>query len=197
MLIQQHSGGNGFGYGFGAAGLTQGKDFNCNTGICYAIGAANDALFKKLQQNLNVLSGLGGFSQLTVDGFIGPATVSALSMLKKLGFDTSPYATKEAVAASAQLISDILVNLAKTQETMAMALNQQSPLRTPGTAVAFQPTSAAAAAAITAQLPGASPFAAKLPQIKSKTLWWIAGGLAVATAVGGIGYVVYRRKARS
>jgi len=197
MLIQQHSGGNGFGYGFGAAGLTQGKDFNCNTGICYAIGAGNDALFKKLQMSLNVLSGLGGFAQLTVDGFIGPATVAALASLKKLGFDTSPYSTKEKIAASAQLITDIIVNLAKTQEAMAMALNQQSPLRPTGTAVAFQPTSAAAAAAITAQLPGASPVAAMLPKIKSKTLWWIAGGLATALAVGGVGYVVYRRKARS
>ena len=196
MLIQQHSGGNGFGYGFGAAGLTQGKDFNCNSGICYAIGAANDALFKKLQQNLNVLSGLGGFSQLTVDGFIGPATVSALGTLKKIGFDASAYSAKEAVAANAQLISDILANLAVAQQAVASATGQMSPLKSPGTAVAYQPTSAAAAAAITAQLPGASPLAAKLPKISSKTLWWIAGGLAVATVVGGVGYVVYRRKGR-
>lgn len=197
MLIQQHSGGNGFGYGFGAAGLTQGKDFNCNTGICYAIGAANDALFKKLQMSLNVLSGLGGFAQLTVDGFIGPATISALGSLKKLGFDASAYATKEAVAVNVQVINDILGGLAQAQQSMAVATGQQSPLKPPGTAVAFQPTNAAAAAAITAQLPGVSPVSAMLPKIKSKTLWWIAGGLAVATAVGGVGYVIYRRKARS
>lgn len=196
MLIQQHSGGNGFGYGFGAAGLTQGKDFNCNAGICYAIGAANDALFKKLQMNLNVLSGVGGFSQLKVDGFIGPATVSALASLKKLGFDASAYSSKEAVAVNAQLISDILGGLAQAQQSMAVATGQPSPLKSPGTAVAYQPTSAAAAAAITAQLPGASPVAAMLPKIKSKTLWWIAGGLAAALTVGGVGYVVYRRKGR-
>jgi len=197
MLIQQHSGGNGFGYGFGATGLTKGKDYNCNASICYAIGAANDALFKKLQQNLNVLSGLGGFSQLTVDGFIGPATVSALASLKKIGFDPSAYTTKEAVATNAQLLSDILANLAVTQQAVATATGQPSPLRPAGTAVAYQPNTAAAAAAITAQLPGTSPIAAKLPKLSSKTLWWIAGGLAAALTVGGVGYVVYRRKARS
>lgn len=197
MLIQQHSGGNGFGYGFGAAGLTKGKDYNCNSSICYAIGAANDALFKKLQQNLNVLSGLGGFSQLTVDGFIGPATVAALATLKKIGFDPSAYTTKEAVATNAQLISDILANLAVTQQAVATATGQPSPLRPGGTAVAYVPPTGSTLPAMTAQLPGASPIAAKLPKLSSKTLWWIAGGLAAALTVGGVGYVVYRRKARS
>lgn len=195
MLIQQHSGGFGYGYGFGAAGLTKGKDYNCNASICYAIGAANDALFKKLQQSINVLSGVGGFKPLTVDGFIGAATVSALAALKKIGFDPSAYGTKEAVATNAQLLVDILAGLAATQQAVATATGQPSPLKPAGTAVAYQPNNAAAAA-ITAQLPGASPVAAMLPKIKSKTLWWIAGGLAAALAVGGVGYVVYRRKGR-
>lgn len=194
MLIQQHSGGNGFGYGFGAAGLTKGKDYNCNASICYAIGATNDALFKKLQQNLNVLSGVGGFSQLVVDGFIGPATLAALAALKKIGFDPSAYTTKEAVATNAQMLVDLLASLANIQQTTAIATGQPSPLKPAGTPVAYQPS--AAAAAITAQLPGASPVAAMLPKVKSKTLWWIAGGLAAALTVGGVGYVVYRRKAR-
>lgn len=194
MLIQQHTGGFGYGYGFGAAGLTKGTDYNCNSSICYAIGKDNDALFKKLQQNLNVLSGLGGFSQLVVDGFIGPATVAALASLKKIGFDPSAYSTKEAVAAGAPTLVPTLASLAQIQQSTAIATGQPSPLKPAGTAVAYQPS--AAAAAITAQLPGASPVAAMLPKIKSKTLWWIAGGLAAALTVGGVGYVVYRRKAR-
>lgn len=195
MLIQQHSGGNGFGYGFGAAGLTKGKDYNCNASICYAIGATNDALFKKLQQNLNVLSGVGGFSPLVVDGFIGPATVAALAALKKIGFDPSAYGTKEAVATNASMLVDLLASLANIQQTTAIATGQPSPLKPPGTAVAYQPPTGSMPN-ITAQLPGASPVAAMLPKIKSKTLWWIAGGLAAALTVGGVGYVVYRRKAR-
>jgi len=196
MLIQQHSGGNGFGYGFGAAGLTKGKDYNCNSSICYAIGAGNDALFKKLQQNLNVLSGVGGFPQLTVDGFIGKDTLTALASLKKIGFDPSAYSTYDAIAANAATLVDLLANLATIQSTMAIAAGQPSPLRPAGTAVAYQPPASSGIPTMTAQLPGSSSAAAMLPKLKSKTLWWIAGGLAAALTVGGVGYVVYRRKAR-
>jgi lysozyme family protein len=201
MLIQQRSGGNGFGYGFGAAGLIQGKDFNCNATICYGTASRGkgviDDLFKKLQQNLNVLSNVGDFKPINVDGFIGKDTLSALAALKQIGFDASAYSTKEAVAQNAEILTGILRNLAVVQTTVAVATNQPSPLAPPGTPITYQPPQgAAAAAAITAQLPGASPLAAKLPKISSKTLWWIAGGLAVATVVGGVGYVVYRRKGR-
>lgn len=169
MLIQS----NGYGYGFGAESLpqllTQAKDFNCNASICYAIGAGNDALFKKLQSSINVLAGVGGFAPIAVDGFIGAGTIAALQALGKIGL-ANPPTTKEAAAQNAQSLVNALATLAAK--------------------------SAAATAAIgPMQLPGTSPAAAAaLPKPTSKMLWWILGGLAVVGTVGGIGYVVYRRK---
>lgn len=189
MLIQSHSGANGY-YGFGAGlgALTQSKDFNCNSSICYAIGKENDALFKLLQQRINALSGIGGFQPLVVDGFIGAATVGALQALGKVGL-TSPPATKEQAAARASELITALTSLATVKVASGQAL---SPTGTPVTyqppppSVAIQPT----------QIPGASPAAAALPKVKSKALWWILGGIVGVATVGGVGYVVYRRKAR-
>jgi hypothetical protein len=191
MLIQAHSGGNGFGYGFSAAGLTQGKDFNCNNAICYAIGPTNDALFKQLQMKTNVFSGAAGFKPLTVDGFIGAATVTALQAIKRLGLATAP-STKEAVAANAGMLIDLLQNLAVVQQAGGM---RPSPS---GTAVAYQPPPGVHQTTTIGpvQIPGMSPAAAALPKVKSKTLWWILGGVVAVLGVGGVGYIVYRRKAR-
>lgn len=189
MLIQSHSGANGF-YGFGAGlgALTQSKDFNCNSSICYAIGKDNDATFKLLQQRINALSGVGGFRPLAVDGFIGAATVMALQALKKVGLE-SPPSTKEQAAARAPELIGQLTGLA------AVAVASGKALTPTGTAVTFQPTTAPTLHP--AQIP-ASAAAAALPMPKSKkTLYWILGSVVGILAVGGVGYVVYRRKARS
>lgn len=199
MLIQSHSGGaNGY-YGFGAelGALTQTKDFNCNQSICYAVGKENDALFKKLQMNINVFSGRVGFKPLVVDGFIGAATVAALQALVKIGLQ-SPPSTKEQAAANAPLLVDVLAKMAQIQTATPGA----PALSPPGAPVTFKPpaptpTPTIAPTISPAQLPGAAPAATVLPKPKSKTLYWILGGLAAVLAVGGVGYVVYRRKARS
>lgn len=189
MLIQSYSGASGFGYGFGAAGLTKGTDFNCNSSICYAIGKTNDATFKTLQQRINALSGAGGFKQLSVDGFIGAATVAALQALGKIGLEAPP-STKEQTASRAPELITQLTGLAAAVAAQGKAL---SPT---GTAVTFHPT-APPPTLNPAHVPGASPAAAAAVTMgKSKKMWWILGGLVGVAAVGGVGYVVYRRKVR-
>jgi len=176
MLIQSQRGGGTYGFGATAANrpLTQGTDYNCNASICYAIGAANDALFKKLQQGVNMLASAAGIAPIIVDGWIGKETVAALQALTKLGFNATMYKTNTAIARDAHALIAQLASLAATSGAAATA--------------ALQP----------GQLPGSSPAAAAaaLPTLKGKTLWWIVGGLATVLAVGGVGYVVYRRKAR-
>jgi lysozyme family protein len=185
--------------GLGAPALVKGQDFNCNVSICYGIGAANDALFQQLQMKLNTLSGAAGFAPIRVDGFIGRETLAALAALKKIGFDPSPYATKEAVAANARTLVELLTGLANIQETVAKASGQPSPLRPPGTPVRPPGVPATPPSAlpppITAELPPGMLPAAALPQPKSK-LGWIGLGLVAALAVGGLGYVLYRRRAQ-
>jgi hypothetical protein len=142
-----------------------------------------------LQQKINTLSGIAGFRPLIVDGFIGNATVAALAALKKIGLATAP-STKEAAAANVGMLIDLVGNLVAQQQVMGKTL---AP---PGTAVAYQqpPGTAPTLGPVQILMPST---AAALPKLKSKTLWWIAGGLAAVLTVGGVGYVVYRRKARS
>jgi hypothetical protein len=189
MLIQSLGGTYGYGYGLGAAALTQGKDFNCNAAICYAIGKANDGLFKQLQQAINTLSKAGGFAPLVVDGFIGDKTVLALKALVKLGLEAAP-STKEQVAAQAPNLLPALSGIASSQASRGQTL---AP---PGAPVVYEgPRALPTPPMVTStQIPDTS-HAAALPKPKSKTLWWILGGLAAVTAVGGVGYVVYRRRA--
>ncbi len=54
-----------------------GKDWNLKGDIAYGAGAVHDD-FMALQKDLNKLANAVGFKPLTVDGFIGPATASAV-----------------------------------------------------------------------------------------------------------------------
>jgi lysozyme family protein len=196
-------------YGFGAAALVmgQGKDFNCNAAICFGAGA-NDALFKRLQQAINVLSKIAGITPIVVDGFIGKSTVTALqAVIQTSKFGLSGLAqfagTKEAIGANAPTIVTLLEGAAVTQQAIAVSTGQPSPLAPKGTPQTFQPPTPSQVAVATQQaltlpsgsiLPGASAAAA-LPQPKTKTLLIIAGAAVAVLAVGGIGYVMYRRKA--
>jgi hypothetical protein len=185
-----------YGYGGFGAALVQGtgKDFNCNSVICYGIGKTNDDLFKTLQMKINVLAGPAGIAPLLVDGFIGAKTVTTLLALSKIGVPPMA-ATKEGVATAAPSIIDALDGIIQAR----VAANQ--PVAPPGTPVTFTPptpqTVAVATQAITAQIPGgaAASASAAMPK-KSKTLLLVAGGIAAALVVGGVGYYVYRRKAQ-
>jgi hypothetical protein len=106
-------------YGLGA--LRQGTkeaggDFNCTATSCYAIGTANDALFKNLQNLLNLAAKLKNITtRIGVDGLIGASTVNLakqvylkyspqqLSALWDLTADGSPM-TKEGIARMADQI---------------------------------------------------------------------------------------------
>ncbi len=78
MIIASVNGPAGFGYAtFGQSSFTQGKDFNCNSSICYGVGTTNHELLKQLQQAINSFAPLAGFTPITVDGFIGAGTVNA------------------------------------------------------------------------------------------------------------------------
>lgn len=62
--------------GFGAV-YAEGPDFKCNNSQCYAIGAERQKIFEDYQTLLNRFAAKLSFMPLTVDGFIGPATVTA------------------------------------------------------------------------------------------------------------------------
>jgi len=209
---------NGFGHSFGAATpgrpLVQGTDYNCNASICYAIGAANHALFQQLQQTLNQYArlGLSAYrSQLTVDGFIGAQTVSAAQAAAAAALLASPGSTKQAVAANAQILNNGLqaflagVNAPKVPAPVPVATAPLSPstptIQTSQGAVIVQPAAQPlpqAAAAATSTIPTSLPApdaAAALPSTATSKvpLWvWITAGAVGVVAIGGIGYALLR-----
>lgn len=224
MLFTTINGVESFGYGFGATApgtpLVQGRDFNCNASICYGIGTANHALFQQLQSTLNQYQKLGitvySGGQLTVDGFIGNATVNAARAAAAMALLPNPGSTKEAVAANAQILQLGLQNflggvgaprapVATSQPTSSPAPAPNSVV-TPQGAVITKPSAQPLpqAAAAVAQIPGAvqatapgaaSPAAASMMPIvapKEKVpLWiWITGGAVGLLVVGGIGYAI-------
>jgi hypothetical protein len=189
MLVQARSGYNGFGAGLGV--LIQTKDFNCNPAICWGIGKENHQRFILLQQRINVLSTLGGFSPIRVDGFIGAETLAALRALHKAGYLKTLPATKEEVAARAPELINELMGVA------AVAAATGKPLAPPGTPVAYEPAKPPSELQPVQVPPAAEAAAAAAAAApKSRMFWWILGGLVGVAAVGGVGYLVYRRKAR-
>ncbi len=197
--------GYGFGYGFGAAALVQGTDFKCadKSGsplpICFGVGATNHALFQQLQQQLNKFSGEAGFTPLVVDGFIGTLTVAAVAAVARAGATPlGSFTTKELVAANAPTIIDFLT---KSEADRVARIAPLSPPGTPvapttqATAAAGLPTKAAAEITAITTAPTAAAAAAAAPK-KNTLLFLILGGLAAVLLVGGVGFVVYRRKAR-
>lgn len=218
MLFASHID-SSYGYGFGAVTgrtLVKGTDFNCNTSICYGIGAANHALFQQLQTTLNLFAktGMSAYSgQLVVDGFIGAGTVSAARAAAAAALLPSPGTTKEAVAANAQILNNGLqaflagINTPKTPTspplvTSAAPTSTSVPatVQTSQGAITIQPAAqplpqaAAAAAAIPNIAPtSASAAAAVAPTASKIPLWvWIAGGAVGVLVVGGIGYAILR-----
>jgi lysozyme family protein len=193
--------------GFGAAKLAgpgKGMDFNCNSLICFGGGATNDNLFKSLQQKINQLAG-PGTKPLTVDGFIGPATVTAL---RALGAAFLAFSTKEQVAADAPTIVATLDALIASRTVALQAGAAVPPLAPAGTPITFTPptpqsvavaTQGVATLVASGQLPSlpGSSAAASLPlPKKSNTMLLVAGAVAAVLVVGGVGYYVYRRKAQ-
>jgi lysozyme family protein len=215
----------GFGYdsyGLGATALVQGTGFNCNSSICYAIGAANHALFQQLQQTLNQFAklGLSAYSgQLTVDGFIGAATVSAARAAAAAALLPSPGSTKEAVAASAAILqAGLQAFLAGTTGTKPMVVATSQPTSTPQpipssvvtpTSTNVRPvqtsvpssmgppqgiTNLPAQVAVQPSPASAAAAAASLAPAKKVPLWvWITAGAVGVIVVGGIGYAVLHK----
>lgn len=212
-----------YGHGFGAVApgqpLKQGSDFNCNSSICYGVGAANHATFQQLQQTLNQMERLGltvySGGQLTVDGFIGNATVNAAKAAAAMALLSNPGSTKEAIAANAQILNLGLqsflggVSAPRTPVVTSQPTSSPAPpptsVITPQGAIITKPTAqplpqAAAAAGQIPNAAGAGPQPidpyGPAPAIASKEkvpLWiWITGGAVGLLAVGGIGYAILR-----
>lgn len=207
---------------FGAARvLSQGTDFNCNSSICYAIGAANHALLQQLQGTLNQYAklGLSAYTgQLTVDGFIGAQTVTAARAAAAAALLASPGSTKEAIASNAQILQDGLqaflggVTAPRSQFPVATSTPTPVPSSTP-IAVVTPPTSVSlspslmvtaprgttTAAIQPTMMPGANPAAASLMPIatsgKVPTWVWVTAGVAGVVVVGAVGYAVLREPA--
>jgi len=193
----------------GASSVTfvEGTDFSCQDKagkalpICFGIGAPNHQLLQQLQQLVNAFSTEKGFVPLSVDGFIGARTVAALATLGSVFAEVGlPFhlerATKENVTADAPSILTALTNVIAQRKAAG------HPVAQPGAAVPSTKASTAAAglpkgaaADVVAITTASSAAAAALPTKKS-WLPWILGGLAAVAVVGGVGYVVYRRKAR-
>jgi lysozyme family protein len=221
MLFASHIDNFQDGAQFGAARtLVKGTDFNCNTAICYGIGAANHALFQQLQTTLNQYAKLGlsaYTSQLTVDGFIGANTVSAARAAAAAALLPSPGTTKEQVAANAQVLQSGLqaflggVNapkpIAVSTSSTTTAPTATAPTRvvTPTTSTPIpqpSPQAAAAAASIPNLNPAtipSSPAAASLAPIvttKKVPLWiWVTASAVGVLTIGAVGYAVLHKPA--
>lgn len=184
--------GSGFG-DLGATTLVSGKDFNCNATICYGIGAANHKTFVDLQTTLNRFAGFGrGFAPLVTDGFIGDATVRAVSIATAATNLPAPGNTRQSIAAGAPaLITNLRGMLddldafgvsipGSPAQPMIPTMSQQAPMAT--TAATTLP-----ATTTPSVIPPAAVNKAKVPG------WaWALGGVAGALAIGGIGYAVLR-----
>lgn len=195
-----------YGYGFGASALlVQGTDFNCvdKSGkplpICFGKGTENHQLLQTLQQQLNKFSAEARFTPLVVDGFIGDKTVAAVAAIARSGAaPLGAFTSKELVTANARTIIDFLAK----SEADRRASNQ--PVSPPGTpvsptqATAALPTKAAAeiTAITTAPTAAAADAASAALPKKSNLAYYILGGIAAVLVVGGVGFVVYRRKAK-
>jgi len=207
------------GFGATSAGqpLVKGRDFNCNSSICYGVGTANHALFQQLQQTLNQIERMGltvySGGQITVDGFIGNNTVNAARAAAAMALLPNPGSTKEEVAANAQILNLGLQNFLggvgapRTPIVTSQPTNSPAPpptsVITPQGAIITKPTAQPLPqqAAAAGQIPNAagaapSPAAAAIAPIVMKEkvpLWvWITGGAVGLIAVGGIGYALLR-----
>mgnify|MGYP001431388239 FL=1 len=187
--------------------FTQGVDFNCNSAICYGIGAANHQLLKDLQSTINRYAPRGGFTPLTVDGFIGTVTVAAARIAANL-IGASSGSTKEAVTANAPSLLNKLAAALLPSAPGLPAVAPTSPSAfptapaprtgaiTPSNAqivaqqVAVQQAAAQQQAAIQQQA-AANPLAPQQPPKAKVPVWvWIAAGVAGVIVVGAVGYVL-------
>lgn len=179
-------------------GLTAGTDFKCvdragaPLNFCFGVGANNHALFQQLQQAANRLTNLGGFQSLTVDGFIGPATVDAVRKVLFIGPVGSLPWTKETISSNASDVIEGLDSLASDLQARGETLGPEgAPVQpTVQTMVASTGIPQENAADIIAAALGPTT-----PNKKTKLLPWIIGGVAAIAIVGVGGYFYHRRKA--
>jgi len=174
-----------------------GVDFNCNASICYGVGANNHALFQQLQQVLNQ-HGAG----LTIDGFIGDATVAAVKIVGGKLRVALPSASRNAVAAGADTIITQLQHSLVAATEPAPPAEIESVVQQAITSCRTDKSSPSCANAKAlcktvhgtpnAKLPGIDELCAvRLPLWARWTLGIVAvGGLAVG---GVVAYRHYRR----
>jgi lysozyme family protein len=206
----QHGAYGGYG-AFGALGATdfvEGTDFKCEDKagnplpICFGIGAQNHALLQQLQQVVNAFSTEKGFAPLDVDGFIGDLTVAAVARLGSVFAEVgAPFHPGNVTKADVAVGAPSIIEALKSAITRRLAAGQQVAAQGTPVAPTKQTASAAgvsrgAAADITAITTAPTAAAAAALPAKKSFLPLILGGLAAVLVVGGVGYVVYRRKAR-
>lgn len=131
-------------YGLGA--LRQGTkatggDFNCTATSCYAIGTANETLFKNLQNLLNLAAKLKNVTtRIGVDGIIGASTVGLakvirdkfspqqLTSLWNLTADGTPLTKENLCAAADQVVPELQRLLGQSSpQGVAVAAVQPTP----------------------------------------------------------------------
>jgi hypothetical protein len=161
MIIASVNGPAGFGYAtFGQSSFVQGKDFNCNSSICYGIGTTNHELLKQLQQAINSFAPLAGFTPITVDGFIGAGSVNAGAQAARVirGQALSGSAiitqlangmTKEQIATNAPGLLAALQAANSTASDQGAPVQVLAPAATAPEAPAAAPTPAPSESAVT------------------------------------------------
>jgi hypothetical protein len=178
----------------GASGtLTQGKDFNCNSAICFGIGAANHQLFKDLQTALNRFAPRGQFRSLDVDGFIGDLTVNAAQIAATF-IGVSVGSTKQAVAADAPaLLAQLQAALAPSASPIVPAISPVGPSAFPSQPAPGAVTQQSIQQSVVQQAQpdqGQNALAPLQPEAKVPIWVWIAAGVAGVIVVGAIGYAL-------
>lgn len=190
--------------GFGE--LVSARDnFKCNSSICYGIGVENHKRFQNLQSLLNLFATPVGFAPLVVDGFLGDASAKAAELTARAivgsglpGADSavvqkiSGGISKNGLAEAA--FGDFPLMLAAAGPVMQAQRAQSGLPASPY--VAPTPITAATAPAAVTPGPEADKKMKSMAPSNKKWLWWTLAGVATVAAVGGVGYVVYRRQAK-
>lgn len=203
--------------------FVEGTDFNCNTAICYGIGAVHNR-FMALQATINRFASSAGFAPLTVDGFIGQLTVDAAAAaattvglpvpgttIQEVAMNADTFTTQLSAAGAGVFSPTPVTNDVDVPPTVDV-----SPT-TPPPEILASIQQASNACGVNAQDPFCSQVhalctqvrgtsSADLPQVKQlcatargdRLRKWIMIGVSTAIVVGSAGLAVgfYRRRQR-
>lgn len=186
---------------------TLGADFNCKGTSCYGVGKGPDGTFRRLQQGINTAASVLKLplKTLTVDGLIGPQTVTNLVEIGKRA--QSEYlrmlVSKPNVQTAAALAVELIAELASVPSSGGSKL-PVPPTSTPVKPPVPVPPSPQAQVPVPSNpygttypvpvSPPAQPGYPASPPRPNRQIWWVVGGALGAAVLIGVGFAVYTQQ---